>query len=139
MIRSLTVALTAIAASVSSIKTGAEGQVSSANYWDELMADQLAKTEAATPGIPMRVSDSPMKATDAGLKSQNSRLELRVAQNEQDIKELKAIVAGLQAKVSSDYSSMDSRVSAEERDINALDFSLKKSVEMSEGRGQLRQ
>jgi hypothetical protein len=101
-----------VAASVSSIKTGAEGQVSSANYWDELMAAQRARTEAAstTAGIPMRVSASPMKATDTGLKSQNSRLELRVAQNEQDIKELKSIVAGLQAKVSSDYSSMDSRV-----------------------------
>ena len=97
MIRSLTVVLTALAASVSSIKTGAEGQATSTNYWDDLLAAQRARTDAAKApaGLAMRVAASPMQATDAGLKSQNSRLELRVAQNEEDIKELKAIVAGL--------------------------------------------
>ena len=99
MIRSLTVVLTALAASVSSIKTGAEGQATSTNYWDDLLAAQRARTDVAkAPSsalLAMRVAASPMQATDAGLKSQNTRLELRVAQNEEDIKELKAIVAGL--------------------------------------------
>ena len=79
-----------------------------------------------SPKIPMRISASPMKPTADGsaLKSQNQRLEWRMTAAEAEIASLKETVFKLEAKLNNDIGTLDSRVSNEERDISALDFSL---------------